>query len=93
VGVRDPSNAALDETYSPKIVTDINIGYALTKAITIAVGANNALDVYPDKIKNTQAFVTPPLDNTSFGRFVYSRNATQFGFNGGYYFVNLTANF
>lgn len=93
VGVRDPANTLLDETYSPGTVTDINVGYALTKAITIAIGANNVLDVYPDKIQNTQAFVSPPLDNTSFGRFVYSRNATQFGFNGGYYFLNLSANF
>jgi iron complex outermembrane receptor protein len=50
-------------------------------AINLTIGANNIGDVYPDKLKN--------FLNTSDGRFVYSRNATQFGFNGGYYYTSL----
>ena len=79
------TDLARDEYFSPKTLTDVSLMFKPIKAITLTVGANNVMDVYPDKIQN-------PL-NTSDGRFVYSRNATQFGFNGGYYFVNLAANF
>ena len=94
VETRDPNgNATLNETFAPRLVTDLSVGYALTKNITLALGANNLFDVYPQPLTQTFPFQTPPLDNGSFGRFVYSRNATQFGFNGGYYFLNLSANF
>jgi len=96
VAVRDPANPALDETFSPKIVTDVSVNYLITKNINIVVGANNLFDVYPDPLRVNQ-WATPTrttvLDNTSFNRFIYSRNATQFGFNGGYYYFSLTANF
>ena len=45
------------------------------------MGANNIGDTYPDKIQN--------FANTSDNRLVYSRAATQFGFNGGYWYTNL----
>jgi iron complex outermembrane receptor protein len=96
VAVRDAANPALDETFSPKIVTDVSVNYLITKNINIVVGANNLFDVYPDPLRVNQ-WATPTrttvLDNTSFNRFIYSRNATQFGFNGGYYYFSLTANF
>jgi iron complex outermembrane recepter protein len=74
-----------DEFFSPKIVTDASVSYKPTKILTITVGANNLRDVYPDPLRN-------PLNNSE-GRFVYSRNATQFGFNGGYYFASIAASF
>ena len=93
----DPTNPVLDEVYSPKVLTDLSVNYRLTNALTLTLGANNLFDVYPDKISNTRApsptSTAPTLDNTSFGRFVYPRAATQFGFNGGYYFVNVGVNF
>lgn len=97
VSVWNP-NPLLDDTFSGKTTTDLSISYAINKVVRLTVGANNLFDVYPDKQK---WFNTPDSDpnksayfgNTSDGRFVYSRNATQFGMNGGYYFANLTANF
>jgi iron complex outermembrane receptor protein len=92
----DPSNVALDEVFAPKVVTDLSIAYRPAKFMQITLGANNLLDTYPDKMQKIQyptATSTTSLDNSSFGRFVYSRNATQFGFNGGYYYVNLNFNF
>lgn len=70
-----------DEFFTPKLVTDVSVFVKLTKFATLTIGANNIADVYPDRLKN--------LLNTSDGRFTYSRNATQFGFNGGYYFTSL----
>ena len=70
-----------DEYFSPKLVTDASLSFRPFKALNIVVGANNLFDVYPDKQKNPA--------NVSLGRFVYSRGATQFGFNGGYYYVGM----
>jgi len=81
VATRNASNPALDEFFDPKVVTDASLSYKFANFANLTVGANNIGDVYPDKLKN--------FANTSDGRFVYSRNATQFGFNGGYYFVSL----
>ena len=98
MATKDPSEslAALDEYFSPKLVTDLNFSYQLTRFLQATVGANNLFDVYPDPLKMKQ-YPTPTnptaLDNSAFNRFIYSRNATQFGFNGGYYFVSLAARF
>lgn len=97
VSIYNASTSALDETYSPKVVTDLNVSYKITKAISIVAGANNIFDVYPDKIQHT-GYSTPysaaaPSDNSSFGRLNYSLAVTQFGFTGGYYFAGITARF
>ncbi|QJW88033.1 TonB-dependent receptor [Spirosoma taeanense] len=94
----DPANPLLDEAFKPKIVTDFSVSYRVFKNLTATLGANNIFDVYPDKLKQVfqptpERFGAAVLDNSSFGRFIYSRNATQFGFNGGYYFLNLSASF
>ena len=81
VSTRDPGNPALDEFFSEKMVTDASMSYKLKNFANITIGANNIGNVYPDKLKN--------FGNTGEGRFVYSRNATQFGFNGGYYYASL----
>ena len=94
----DPANPALDEQFNPRLVTDLNGSYRIQKNLTITVGVNNLFDVYPDPLRvanypTPERYGAAALDNSSFGRFVYGRAATQFGFNGGYYFVNLSAAF
>jgi iron complex outermembrane receptor protein len=81
VSTRDPGNPLLDEFFSEKTVTDASMSYKLKNFANITIGANNIGNVYPDKLKN--------FGNTGEGRFVYSRAATQFGFNGGYYYTSL----
>ena len=80
VAVWDNANTALDEVFTPKIITDLTVSYKY-KVGTLTLGANNLSDVYPDKIKN--------LGNTSDGRFIYSRNVSQFGFGGRYIYAAL----
>jgi iron complex outermembrane receptor protein len=80
VSVWDNTNIALDEKLGNKTITDLSLGYKL-KMATLTIGANNLLDVYPDRLKN--------LGNTSDGRFIYSRNATQFGFSGRYLYASM----
>ena len=75
----------LSESFSSKILTDININYKPNAWLTITAGANNILDVYPDRLKNYRL--------TGQGNSLYSNGATPFGFNGGYYFLTLAFNF
>jgi len=78
-GVIEATNTiANQQFYAPKWVTDLSFGYKLSKSASITLGANNLLDVYPDKITIT--------GNSNSGNFVYSRSAQQFGFNGRYLF-------
>jgi len=69
----------------PKILTDISLSHLFKPWVKIAIGANNVFDVYPDALKN--------YANTNEGSWVYSPEASPFGFNGGYYFVNMNFNF
>ena len=75
----------LPETFSSKIITDIKINYNLKNYLIVGMGANNLFNVYPDKIKN--------YENTSEGIRIYSPDGAPFGFNGGYYFINLSFSF
>jgi iron complex outermembrane recepter protein len=70
-----------DQTFSAKFVTDFSISHQINPNLSITLGGNNIFDIYPDKQKHS--------DNNAFGRFVYSRQITQFGFNGAFYFVRL----
>ena len=74
----------LDQTFSGKAITDLTFSYAFNKTVTVNIGANNLFDVYPDE----QAH----YNNTSTGRFAYSRAVSQFGYNGRYIFGRVTLN-
>ena len=74
-----------DQTFSPKIVTDVTLAYRFSPAVELQVGANNLFDVYPDRVRD------PRLTND--GTVPYSRFATQFGFNGASYYAALNFKF
>jgi iron complex outermembrane receptor protein len=68
------------QVFSGKWLTDLDLSYSFGNGISVAIGANNLLDVYPDK----------NIDRNSFnGIFVYPRRVAPFGFNGGYYYTRL----
>ncbi|MGY0505450.1 TonB-dependent receptor plug domain-containing protein [Luteimonas sp. e5] len=68
-----PNNAANDQTYGAKWLTDIAASYKLD-GWKFTLGADNVFDVYPDE--NIFA-------NSTNGQFPYS-NSSPFGFNGAY---------
>jgi iron complex outermembrane receptor protein len=74
----------LDQTFSPKTVTDVSVSYDIRPELTFTIGANNVFDVYQD--------IHLHSSNMSLGRFVYSRRVQQMGFNGAYYFARLRLN-
>lgn len=81
----DAATGARDQTFSPKIITDLTLNYQLTKAAVLTVGANNIGDVYPDEQR---------VENNQTGTVPWGTNAgQQFGFNGAFYYGRLTFSF
>jgi iron complex outermembrane receptor protein len=74
---------ALDFTIAPKTVVDLEGRYALTKQLTLAVGADNLFDAYPGSVGpalNTTG--NAPYSNYApygrSGRFIYGRVSYSF---------------
>ena len=78
------NDPAFFQTFDPKVVTDVSVGYKFTKGVKLSVGSNNVFDIYPDKVANPA--------NTTNNQFIYSRRATQFGYNGRFLFARLELN-
>ena len=76
------TTVANQQVFSSKLVTDLSFGYKMTESTTITVGANNLLDVYPDRAGDDYG-------NRSGGRFDWSRRAQQFGIGGRFLFARL----
>jgi TonB dependent receptor. len=76
--VNSSSDPSLDREYSAKWITDLDVAYALNKQLTVAVGAQNLFDKYPDPIG---------VSNSSFGDNWGS--FSPFGFTGGYYYTRV----
>jgi iron complex outermembrane receptor protein len=73
-----PDNPDNDETFGAKVLVDAEVGYQLTKNLMLGIGGTNLFNTFPDKLKKEA--------NTSFGRFVYTRNVSQIDQNGGFYY-------
>jgi iron complex outermembrane receptor protein len=80
-----PDNAANDEAFGAKVLFDVDIGYQFNKNVFFAIGGDNIFNTFPDQ--QTKAA------NISDGRFIYSRNVSQFGQNGGFYYAKLQLTF
>jgi iron complex outermembrane receptor protein len=75
------TTAATDQVLGSKFLTDVELAFNYNKNLSVAVGANNVFNVYPDKFN--------AANNTS-GLAQYS-SFSPFGFDGGFYYgrVNL----
>jgi iron complex outermembrane receptor protein len=79
-GTFDNQVKAATDTYSAKIVTDMTLGFKISKSAKISIGANNLLNVYPDQQD----------DWVEAGGYW---DAVQMGFSGAYYYTRLGFNF
>ena len=85
-----------DATYGGKWLTDLSFSYDFTDKISLVVGANNLLNVYPDTFED--AYSTrgghPDFRDLDFvGRFKYPWQTTQFGIDGTRIFSRLSFKF
>jgi iron complex outermembrane receptor protein len=94
-GAIDPDTATgaaalrtLDQTFDAKWITDLDVSLRLRSGLTLAVGANNLFDVYPEEnFQRTAAERTAGAqDNSNAGIFPYN-GVSPFGFNGAFYYV------
>ena len=78
VGFRgSAANSSLDQTFSPKWISDVSLSYSMPRNARITIGADNVFDVYPDlQIQG----------NSNSGIFMYN-GISPFGFNGRFLYV------
>jgi iron complex outermembrane receptor protein len=82
-GYTESSNVASgDRSFGAKWVTDLELGYELSKSVTLAAGANNLFDVYPER----NGLVA------SDGSGQYG-NFAPFGLSGGFYYARVGVTF
>ena len=85
------TNVQLQQEFSSKIVTDLSFGYKASESLTVTVGANNLLDIYPDRAEqDLDPNTSGNQNNRSDGRFDWSRRAQQFGIGGRFLFARLS---
>lgn len=71
---------AATDTYSAKMVTDLTLGFMLSKSLKLSIGGNNIFNIYPDQQD----------DWVEAGGYW---DAVQMGFNGAYYYTRLAFTF
>ncbi len=69
---------------TPQWVTNVQVGYQVTPALRLALGANNLFNAYPREI---------PLDTRYLGAYRYDYTVEQVGINGGFYYLQANAVF
>ncbi len=90
-------DAQIDQTFSAIWITDLVVGYHLSKSLYASVGANNIFDVYPDQIyidaRNAPGSLdyNAGRDASNRGRLLFQPN--QGGYNGRFVFAKLSVNF
>lgn len=79
-GSFDEQIKAATDTYDPKIVTDLTLGFKLSKNFKLSLGSNNLFNIYPDQQD----------DWVEAGGYW---DAVQMGFSGAYYYARLGLKF
>ena len=77
-----PAESWLYPTYSGKALLDLELGIPFGENVTLAIGAENLLNTYPD----VNMFGANTVGN-QYGQF------SPFGFNGAYYYTRLSYSF
>ena len=85
---QDPSdNPERNEVLKPKWITDLDVAYSLTENVSLSLGANNILDVYPDATRENVD------DLTTFSRLFAYSSFSPYGFNGRYVYGKIEMKF
>ncbi|WP_045826254.1 TonB-dependent receptor plug domain-containing protein [Teredinibacter turnerae] len=87
------------QTFSAKTLVDLKLSYDFMDNLTFALGGNNIFDVTPDENHVGQSRAGRIVDASgnvvvdTEGVFFYSRRSAPFGFNGAFFYTNLTYHF
>ena len=88
----DAGGQPLDQTYSPKWVTDLSAAWTARNKYTLTIGSDNIFDVYPDRNINKGDLAAGRGGLSNFGIFPYA-GISPFGFNGRFVYTKLTLGF
>jgi iron complex outermembrane receptor protein len=102
----EPITNTVSAYFSPKWLTDLEVSYEISRALKVAVGADNLFNTYPDRqpasIVNLEATDTvltgaPGYSLAAYGLptsggYIYGTNS-PFGLNGGFYYGRITVKF
>lgn len=77
------------QTFGSKITADAEASYTFMERFTLAIGANNLFNTYPDRIKASPDNPLYTLTNSTGDGQVYPRMGGPFGFNGGFWYARL----
>ena len=78
---------ATRSTFETTPITDIEIAFKPVRSVKLSVGANNLVNIYPDKL-NPALLASYRADNNNAAVTQYP-TFSPYGFNGGYYYVKL----
>ncbi len=81
------------QEFAPKVVTDLALTWKFNETFSLSGGANNLLDIYPDKYNTSRNGFVGSASSYAAGQIPYSRNSNQFGFNGRYLYLSGSINF
>jgi iron complex outermembrane receptor protein len=73
-----------DDTITPKLLVDLDVGYDVTDHVKVTVGANNLFNVYPNVLM---------LANQGNTGFNYYNTYSPFGISGGFYYARALLQF
>jgi iron complex outermembrane receptor protein len=90
--IKVATNQPPDQTFSAKWVTDVSGSYRLLNRVTLAVGADNVFDVYPDAQNDRGDLTRNYAGNANFGMNPYS-GISPFGFNGRFFWARVAYGF
>lgn len=76
-------------------IVDLEFSYDLTENVTVALGANNILDTYPDRLPDNalSRWISEGRMPGAFGNFRYPWVVMPWGIRGGYYYARLSFEF
>jgi iron complex outermembrane receptor protein len=102
----EPINNTIDEKFGPRLITDLDVTYNFTDALSLSVGANNIFNVYPQRVPLSQQLLAN-VDTTLVNAPGYSvagygipltgggiyGNDSPYGLLGGFYYVRAGVRF
>ncbi|UAJ09695.1 TonB-dependent receptor plug domain-containing protein [Glacieibacterium megasporae] len=75
------------QKFGSKFTTDLDVGYDLTKYLTLSVGGSNIFNIKPDRIANSPANTVYAATGSTADGQIYPRSGGPFGINGGLWYV------
>ncbi|THD37689.1 MAG: TonB-dependent receptor [Sphingomonas sp.] len=84
-------SVAGDFALTPKWVTDVELRVTPIKQVTLAIGADNVFDTYPDRLPTGGATGAPGFTPNSY--FIPYSQLSPFGFNGRFIYGRVAFNF